>query len=408
MRNRELTLAMLILLWSLSTACKTETEREPKAGPSTQPRSPVASDGSIHLTPEQVQANGLQTETVLIQKLAPTLAAIGRVVARAGGEAQIFSPFAGRLVADPARLPHVGSAVSKSQVLAEVEQFVTASEQAQFAATQAQLQSAFEQAQHEIQLRQTELDRSRQLYEGGAIPLKQVQAAEFELKQAESRLDGARHAKAQYEAILSQQNSRPRRLPILAPISGTVVAADLTAGQQTDPTHSLMTIVDLSRLWVEVTLHESDLSLIRRTKSIEFTTPASPGRTYTAKRITIGSLVDPANRTLTAVFEANNPDGSLKIGMTAEARIPTGPSARVVLIPVAALLSIEGQPAVYVETEMGVYQLRRIVTGQRNGENIAVTQGLKEGEKVVTVGAGTVRSEALKNQIPTEAEVEKR
>jgi len=408
LRNRELTLAILILLWSLSTACKTETGPEPKAGPSTQPRSPVASDGSIHLTPEQVQANGLQTETVLIQKLAPTLAAIGRVVARAGGEAQIFSPFAGHLVADPARLPHVGSAVSKSQVLAEVEQLVTASEQVQFAATQAQLQSAFEQAQHEIQLRQTELDRSRQLYEGGAIPLKQVQAAEFELKQAESRLDGARHAKAQYEAILSQQNSRPRRLPILAPISGTVVAADLTAGQQTDPTHSLMTIVDLSRLWVEVTLHESDLSLIRRTKSIEFTTPASPGRTYTAKRITIGSLVDPANRTLTAVFEANNPDGSLTTGMTAEAGIPTGPSARVPLIPVSALLSIEGQPAVYVETEMGVYQLRRIVTGQRNGENIAVTQGLKEGEKVVTVGAGTVRSEALKNQIPTEAEVEKR
>ena len=120
MRNRELTLAMLILLWSLSTACKTETEREPKAGPNTQPRSPVVSDGSIHLTPEQVQANGRQTETVLIQKLAPTLAAIGRVVARAGGEAQIFSPFAGRLVADPARLPHVGSAVSKSQVLAVI------------------------------------------------------------------------------------------------------------------------------------------------------------------------------------------------------------------------------------------------------------------------------------------------
>lgn len=372
------------------------------------PRGAVASDGSIHLTPKQVQANGLQTETVMVQNLAPTFAAIGRVVARAGGEAQVFSPFAGRLVADPARLPHVGSALNKGQVLADVEQLVTASEQVQFAATEAQLQSAFEQTQQEIQLRETELDRSRQLYEGGAIPLKQLQTAEFELRQAQARLEGARHAKAEYEAILSPQSAGPRHASIRAPIAGIVVAADLTAGQQIDSTHSLLAIVDLSRLWVEVTIHESDLSLIRRTKSIEFTTPASPGRTYGARLVAVGNLVDPANRTLTVIFEANNPDGSLKIGMTAEARIPTGPSARVVLIPVSALLSVEGRTAVYVETGAGVYQLRTIIAGQRNGGKIMVTQGLEAGEKVVTVGAGTLRSEAVKSQIPTEAEVEKR
>ena len=399
---------LIFLLSCLPTACRKETEREPKAGPNTQSRSAVDSDGSIHLSSEQVQANGLQAEDAVMQNLAPTIAALGRVVARAGGEAQVFSPFAGRLVADPTRLPHIGSAVTKGQVLAEVEQFVTASEQVQFAATEAQLQSAFQQAQQEVQLRQTELNRSRQLYEGGATPLKQLQAAEFESKQAEARSEGARHAKEQYEAILSQQNSGPRRVPIRAPIPGTVVAADLTAGQQIDSTHSLMTIVDLNSLWVEVALHESNLSLIRRTKSLEFTTPASPGRTYMAKLITIGNLVDPANRTITIIFEATNPDGSLKIGMTAEARIPTGPRTRVLLIPVSALLSIEGRSAVYVETEVGVYQLRSIITGQRNGGKIVVTQGLKEGEKVVTVGAGTLRSEALKSQIPTEAEVENR
>jgi membrane fusion protein, heavy metal efflux system len=399
---------MFIFLWSLLTFCQTKTEREHKAGPGMPPRGTVASDGSIHLTPKQVQANGLQTESVMVRNLPPTIAAIGRVVARAGGEAQVFSPFAGRLVADPARLPHVGSALNKGQVLAEVEQLVTASEQVQFAATEAQLQSAFEQAQQEIQLRQTQLDRSRQLYDGGAIPLKQLQTAEFELRQAQARLEGARHATAQYEAILSQQSAGPRRVSIRAPIAGIVVAADLTAGQQIDSTHSLLTIVDLSRLWVEVTIHESDLSLMRRTKSIEFTTPASPGRTYGARLVAVGNVVDPANRTLTVIFEADNPDGSLKIGMTAEARIPTGPSDRVMLIPVSALLSVEGRTAVYVETEPGVYQLRTIIAGQRNGGKVMVTQGLEAGEKVVIVGAGTLRSEALKSQIPTEVEVEKR
>jgi cobalt-zinc-cadmium efflux system membrane fusion protein len=405
LREQPHTKIMLVVLTLLLAACKSEAERE--ATRSLQMKNIPTPDGSIRLTASEVQANGLQTEAVIEQDLTLTLTAIGRVVARAGGESQVFSPFAGRLVADPARLPHIGSTVNKGQILAEVEQLVTASEQVQFAATEAQLQSAFEQAQQEVQLRQTELDRAKQLYQGGAIPLKQLQAAEFESKQAQARSDGARRAREQYEGILSQHTTEPRRSLIRAPISGTVVAFDLTPGQQTDSTRSLMTIVDLTSLWVEVPVHENDLSLIHRTKSVEFMMPASPGRTYLGKLITIGNLVDQANRTLTVVFLVNNPDGSLKLGMTTEARIPTGPRSRVLLIPTSALLFIEGQSSVYVEAQPGVYQRRVITTGQRSAEKIVVVHGLKAGEKVVTIGAGLLRSEGLKTQVPREAEVEK-
>ncbi len=408
MRERRLDHFMIPWVLLLLVACKSEIEREREQSRGVQPKVAAGNDGSIHLTAAEVRANGLQIEPVTRQNLAPTLSAIGRVVARAGGEAQVFSPFAGRLIADPAKLPHVGSTVSKGQVLGETEQLISASEQVQFAATEAQLQSAFEQAQQEVQLRQTELNRSRQLYGVGAVPLKQLQAAESEFKQAQSRLEGAKHAQAQYQAILSQQNTTARRIPIRAPISGTVVAANLTAGQQIDPAENLLTIADLRSIWVEVTIHESDLASIGRANSIEFTTPAASGRTYTARLVTVGHVVDPGSRTVTVIFAASNPDGSLRLGMTAEARIPTGPAARALLVPVSALLALGDHSVVYVETEARVYRPRVIALGQRIDGKVVVVQGLKPGERVVTLGAGALRSEALKAQIPIEGGFEKR
>lgn len=400
---------LLIGLLSLPIAgCESEAERQREANRSMPAKTGRSADGSIHLTPEQVQANGIQTVPVIEQQIAQAISAIGRVTARAGGESQVFSPFAGQLVADPGRLPRIGSVVRKDQVLAEVEQLVTASEQVQFAATAAQLQSALDQAKQEVQLRQTELERAKQLYEGGAIPLKLLQTAEFQLKQAQAQLEGATRARLQYEGILSQQNGGPRRAAIRAPISGTVVAADLTAGQQIDTAKSLLTIVDMSTVWVEAAVHESDLSSVRRAREVEFTTPANSAKTHKGKLVTIGDVVDPTNRTLKVIFATSNPDSSLKIGMTAEVRIPTGPSEKALLIPASALLSSEGQSAVFVEKAQGVFQQRVVTTGERRGPSIVVSSGLKGSEKVVATGAGLLRSETLRGQIPTEPEGEKR
>src|SRR2546427_104218 len=109
----------MVLVSTLSvllTACASEAERERGAASTVQAKTVVAPDGSIHLTPEQVQENLIQMVAVSEQEIASTISATGRVAARAGGEAQVFSPFAGRVIAAPARLPRVGSAVRRGQV----------------------------------------------------------------------------------------------------------------------------------------------------------------------------------------------------------------------------------------------------------------------------------------------------
>jgi cobalt-zinc-cadmium efflux system membrane fusion protein len=402
-----ITVTIVLALSAAGDGCKREAERQ-----TTQNAEPVAApDGSIRLTPEQVKSNGIQTGAVSEQEITSTFTAIGRVTARAGGEAQVFSPFAGRLVADPVKIPRIGSFVRKGEVIAEVEQQLTVAEKAQisgaaaqFGATAAQFQTEIDQAQREAALRQTELERARQLYEGGVIPLMQLQTAEFNLKQAQTRLDGARRTKAQYEAAMSQQSNAPTRAPIRAPISGTVVAADITAGQQTDPAKSLLTIVDLSGVWVEVSIHESRLSEVRRAARVTFTTPANPDRAYTGRIVAIGGVIDPANRSATVIFSVSNPDNSLKVGMTAGARIPGGARVKALLVPASAALTEEGQSLVFVEIGQGVYQRRRVILGERSGDSIVVSDGLKAGEKVVSVGAASLRGETLKGQIEGEGD----
>ncbi len=365
------------------------------------PNKQVVSPNEIHLTAAQIRLNEITVEQVKEESTTPHVTAIGRIRARAGGEAQVFSPFVGRLIADPEKLPRVGSRVERGEVLAQVEQIFTASERLQVATAITQLKASLQQAQNDVEYRQTQLDRLRSLYEKGALPLKQVQAAELELKQAQSRLEAARRTQAQYQEA-SVPDAIPRRENIYAPISGTIVAAEVTAGQQTDPARSLLTVVDLSSLWVDVAVQESDLDALRKARTAEVRMRANPGRSYRAHLITVGNVVDPANRTVTATFALPNPDGSLKIGMYAEAEIVTGTPARDLTVPSTALITEEHRSIVFVETGPGTFALRSVVPGNNVGDRVIIQSGLQSGARVVVHGAQSLRGEVSKALIPVE------
>ena len=404
MRHRGM-FVLLIIAIAFAGCQRKNAEREREAKPS-EKKAAATPEGQIRLKLEQVQASGLVSVDVVESDAPPVIAVLGRVRARAGGQAEVFSPFPGRLAGDR-RLPQVGDYVTQGQQIADVEQQFMASERLQFATTAIELQVSVEQAQQEVELRRTELNRARQLYEGGAISQKQAQIAGVELKQAEAKLEGARRSKQQYDAAVSAVDSAPRRAPIAAPISGTVVAADSTMGQQVDSSKPLLTIADLGTVWVEAAVHERDLLQIRDAKQAEIVIPASPGRSFVGRLVTIGNLVDPQNRTVPVTFSVENADRALKIGMFVEARIPTGPSAKALVIPSSAVISEGGVSLVYVESQPGVYQRKFVNLGSRTNDVVVVTSGLEKGDKVVTVGAQMLRSESMKGQIPVEEEEER-
>src|SRR5262252_3120370 len=219
-------------------ACASEAEREKEQRQQPRPKAETATDGALHLTAEQIRANNIQTTEAAEQEIFPTVVAIGRIKPRSGAESQVFAPFAGRIVTESDRIPRLGAAVEAGQFLADIEQMFAASERVQFKAASVQLQSEIDQARQEVDLRQKELGRSRELYDGGAIALKEFQTAESNLKQAQAKLDGLQRAKAEYDQAAAQQ-SEQRRTPIRAPISGRIVSMDLVPGQQVEPSKSL-------------------------------------------------------------------------------------------------------------------------------------------------------------------------
>src|SRR5438093_8169383 len=249
-------------------ACGSEAERERERNRQVQVKPGPAPDGSVHLTAEQMRINNIQTTTTVEEDIAPAITATGRIKPRAGAESQVFAPFPGRILVSAAQTPRLGGEVRTGQLLAEIEQIFAASERVQFRAAALQLQTDIDQTRQEVDLRQKEFDRARQLYKGGAIALKEFQAAESNVRQAQAKLEGAQRAKAEYDQTAAQQ-SEQRRTPIRAPISRTIVATALVSGEQADPSKSLMTIVDTSTVWAEIAVHESELAQIRRAVDAE-------------------------------------------------------------------------------------------------------------------------------------------
>jgi len=167
LRSAHLWVSCFILVIVVLLAGCAPAEHDREEGRQAAATRTLAPDGSIHLTAEQVKLAGVQTTPVEERTVTATVTAIGRVHARLGGESQVFSPFPGQVIADPAKLPRIGRIVRKGQLLAGVEQILTAAVAAQFSVSRIQLQTAIDQAEREVSLTRTEFERSRALYEGG-------------------------------------------------------------------------------------------------------------------------------------------------------------------------------------------------------------------------------------------------
>jgi membrane fusion protein, heavy metal efflux system len=395
MKRRQLFLICLAV--ALMPACSSERDQA-----SSGAKTVAAADGTVSLSADQVRASGIRSAEVVERDIAPTVVALGRVKARAGGMAEVYSPFPGRLVGGS--LPRIGDYVSQGQRIAEVEQQFAAGDQIQMSTNAIQAGTTFEQARQELAQKRAELTRAQQLYDGGAIPQKQLQVAQFDVAQAETRLEGARRAVQQYDAAISTSDSSPRRRTIVAPISGTVLASTGTLGQQIDPSKNLLTIADLRTVWVEAAVHEQDLPRIGAARTAEIAIPGSAATALIGTLITVGSLIDPQNRTAPVIFSVDNRASALRIDMFVEAHIPAGPRSTVLIIPASAVLAEGTASSVYAESRPGVYLRKAIGLGDRSGDDVVVVSGLKKGEKVVTVGAGALRSESMKSEIPAEAD----
>lgn len=181
-------------------------------------------------------------------------------------------------------------------------------------------------------------------------------------------------------------------VPIHAPRTGTVIALNIADGSSAPGGSTLMSIADLSRVWVEAQVYEADLSLLYAGMSTTILLPYLPDRRYTTELEYIYPFLAGESRTGRVRMTLNNEFGELKPDMYAEVALEVPLEDRL-SVPEEAVLVAGTSRVVFVELGQGRLQAVRIKTGRRAQGYIEVLEGLQPGDTVVTSGNFLIAAE---------------
>jgi RND family efflux transporter MFP subunit len=202
-------------------------------------------------------------------------------------------------------------------------------------------------------------------------------------------LDVSEEQIAQIEKTREVQNE----LPLFAPFSGWVTERNIAAGHKLMAGEPLLVMADLTRVWGEADIYESDLPYVKVGMPAELTLPYWPGRTFKGKVIFISPTVDPDSRTLQARMEIDNTELLLKPGMYANARLHYD-LGRALLVPEGAVMFTGEHTYAFKDAGNGALVPVEIKVGQRSAGFYELVSGLNEGDRVVTSANFLVDSES--------------
>lgn len=340
--------------------------------------------GWVQVPPDSPKLSQIKVEAVRTAEVpVDEVVAPGTIQADPNRLAHIVTPLAGRIVAVRAGL---GDFVRKGAPLFEVE-----SPDAE-AAVSAYLQAeaGVNQAKSAQIKAQADYDRLRDLFEHDAVARKEVLNAEAALAQAKAGVEQAQAARNQAAGRLRMLGLEPgsfgQRVIVRAPISGKVLDIAVAPGEfRNDTNTALMTVADLSTVWVTSDVPENAIRFIRLGEQLQIELAAYPGETFHARVTRIADVVDPQTHTVKVRAEMDNPSGRFRPDMFG--RIRHVETTRVMpVVPSGAVIQGEGANYVFVERGPGKFQQTTVEVASRLGDDFAVTAGVQPGDRVVTEG----------------------
>jgi membrane fusion protein, heavy metal efflux system len=226
--------------------------------------------------------------------------------------------------------------------------------------------------------------RTKDLYAHGAVALEILEQAEDAENDAKADLNAA---EAQLKTLGVDKNHPSDIVSVYAPISGVVVAQNVTTAAAAGVTYSgsatAFTIADLSRVWVVCDVYENDLPQVRLGEEAEIALSAYPGKTFRGRVSDIGPVLDPSIRTAKVRIDVPNP-GMLRLGMFVTASLISRTEQIHATVPADAILHLHDQDWVFVPA--GANHFRRIAVEPGNmlpGNNQEILSGIAPGQQVV-------------------------
>ena len=220
----------------------------------------------------------------------------------------------------------------------------------------------------------------------------QLAAAVQQIASATSQVKTQQAQVANQQAALRNAQIAVADTTIEAPFDAIVVSRILDPGAYVTPATStpILQIADLDQIDVLVNVTEVQMASLRVGAPVQIQVDAYPDRTFQGRVSRIAGGIDPMTRTVEAEIDIPNPGHLLRPGMYATVSLAAGEDTNVLVIPLASLVTVGDQHAVWVVTDNVAHQ-RPVAVGRAVGDEIEVTGGLSDGDLIVARGVDLVR-----------------
>ena len=298
----------------------------------------------------------------------------------------------------------LGQEIKKGEMIADIDSTTQINtlntKKAALVSYQAQLKA--KKTAYDVAL--SSYNRLSKLYTQKATSLDSVNTAKSTLDNAKAEMEAIEANIKQAEIEVNTAETNVGYTKITAPMDGTVISVPVSEGQtvnanQTTPT--IVTIADLSQMKIKPEISEGDITKVKAGQEVSFTIlsdsqtvyhsvidSVDPANTTTSDSSSTSSLSSSSSSTTSAIYYyanvlIDNPDRTLRIGMTTENNIKIANAKDVLLVSNMAIQKRDGKSFVNVLNDKNQPEPREVEIGVQNDFKTEIKSGLNEGEKVI-------------------------
>jgi cobalt-zinc-cadmium efflux system membrane fusion protein len=291
-------------------------------------------------------------------------------------------------------LVDVGTSVSEGQLLAEISS-------PEFA----QVKSKYLSALAEEALKKIVFEREKRLLKKKISARQDYEQAQTEYRMAKSDKEALIQQLFNYGLTedeihkLAKTGSSSYFLPVRAPFTGTLVSRKAVIGEVVKPGDILFDLADISSMWIELSIPESNLNLVKINDLVEVIFDVLSDLNVQGHITLISTDIDERTRMIKGRAVVPNADFLLKQGMFCHINLLSLKYTGALFVSVDALHTLNKKPFVFVKLSDDLYEARRVMTGSKNRGTLEVLDGLSPHEEVVVNHSFTLKSEFLKSRL---------
>jgi RND family efflux transporter MFP subunit len=320
--------------------------------------------------------------------MAEHMTVVGNLIGEATVEA--VPKVAGRVESISVRL---GDRVRRGQTLAKIEDRELLEQVRQAQASFEVSAATIRQREADLRFAQTNLDRSKNLFDRSLIPKQTFDDAEARFQASAAQVDLAKAQHSQSQARLDELKINLANTVITSPVNGFIGKRTLDPGAWVTPNSALLSVVDISQVRLVANIIEKDLRRISAGQRADVEVDAFPNETFRGRIARISPVLDPATRTAQIEVEIENAQFRLKPGMYARVNFTVEQRSNTLVVPANALVDVQGNHGVFQPSGAAndVAKFKPVKVGLADDTQVEISEGLAEGERIVTTGAAALR-----------------